>query len=505
MAYELQDLINMYNSGMSYDNIAKTIGKSNKLISKLLKGHITPRLSIRKKVIHEQIMWETIDDRNKLIIELYTTKSCGSYIISKILNVDKKTVLRVLKINNISRNKQIGYLNKVEINKLYNEDKLSISEIANVLNVSSEAIRYHIDKPRDNADALSCIPIDLQPEILRLVKEEKLSSYKIAEKYGYQYQSVQKFLKRHKLSPGLYTKEWKEAVQRGIITNQSSLEKQVAKILNDNNINYEDQFSIEEFRYDFKIAGLPILIEVQGSYWHTKRQRIQRDEYKRKLAISKGYKLLIIWDYELSKPNNIISRIINAISPVNFDFSQCNIKIDDWTSVINTLEDYHYQGRGRAGITITANYNNIITAVAVFSTCTRQETVSKQNCSFDEILELNRMVIVPAYQSRNFATWFLSRAIKLLKSVKQVKKLIAFSDPTFGHDGTIYRANNWKFDGYTSPSYWYYHRRQNKIIHKKTIWNAAKKNNISEDIYAKSKNLLKVNGQKKLRFIMELV
>lgn len=141
----------------------------------------------------------------------------------------------------------------------------------------------------------------------------------------------------------------------------------------------------------------------------------------------------------------------------------------------------------------------------MFSKPTRQETAIKQNIAYNEIYELTRFVIDPQYQTRNFASWILSRVIKSFKrDFQNVKMLISFADPTFGHSGTIYKSSNWLYDGQTDPSYWYYHRRKNKIHHKKSIWNAAKMLNISEQEYANKKHLIKVLGHPKLRYILRL-
>lgn len=499
----IKDLIEMYNSGLSYEEIAVKIGMSKKWVINKLRGNVISRPAKRHQKAYEVIKWETKAERDELILALYRSGD-GSITISHKLHITKKTALKVLNQHGvIDKSRTSLKLSPSEINRLYSIG-LSSSEIASQLGCSNGAVLHHIKNPRKSAEALYKIPKDIQEQILKLYTIDKLSSYQIAEKFGYTYQRVQNFLRRQKVSIGSLTPAWKAAVQRGIKSGGSSLEKAVEQILLKLEIDYQAQYELDEFRYDFGISDGNILIEVQGSYWHNLKARISRDTYKRKLAAKHGKKLLIIWDHELSKPEVIECRILNAIKPVVVDFKQFNIKIAEWPDAKNLLMRFHYQGCGRAGLSIGAYDNDKLTAVATFCRPMRQETATKQNIAYSDILELARLVINPSYQSRNFASWFLSRAVKLLAKNNECKMLIAFADPTFGHVGIIYKSSNWKYDGTTSASYWYYHRRQNTIIHKKTVWNAAKRAGLSEDAYAKTKNYLKVHGQPKMRYILDI-
>jgi len=51
---------------------------------------------------------------------------------------------------------------------------------------------------------------------------------------------------------------------------------------------------------------------------------------------------------------------------------------------------------------------------------------------------------------KNAETWFMARAIKLVKKIHpEVDLLVSYSDTSAGHTGTIYRAGNWIPDGHT--------------------------------------------------------
>jgi len=93
-------------------------------------------------------------------------------------------------------------------------------------------------------------------------------------------------------------------------------EQAVAKILKKLHIQFKQTFSIPygESRkvYDFYLSKYNMLIEVDGTYWHAKRVRRKdmskvqlhnrdNDKIKNRLAKSQGYKLIRIWEDEISE------------------------------------------------------------------------------------------------------------------------------------------------------------------------------------------------------------
>lgn len=147
----------------------------------------------------------------------------------------------------------------------------------------------------------------------------------------------------------------------------------------------------------------------------------------------------------------------------------------------------------------------MLIAVCIYSQVVRQETASLQSCNSNEILELSRFCIHPSYQKKNFATWFISKTQKSLKDkFPKIKKLVSFSDETYGHVGTIYKAGNWRHDGIVKSDYWYVDQ-DNYVIHKKTLWNHAKRMNMTESQYCEKHGYKKIWGKEKHRFIYEFV
>ena len=134
----------------------------------------------------------------------------------------------------------------------------------------------------------------------------------------------------------------------------------------------------------------------------------------------------------------------------------------------------------------------------------RQETAIKQGFEYKEILELSRLAINPKYQIKNLASNIIAKSIKyIINSNKNIKCLVSFTDTTFNHIGTVYKASNWKFDGEVNPDYWYIDI-DGYVCHKKTLWDKAKKMSMTENEYQTKYNYKKVYGKKKFRFIYKL-
>jgi hypothetical protein len=258
-------------------------------------------------------------------------------------------------------------------------------------------------------------------------------------------------------------------------------------------------------------GGKKLYIECHGEYWHGPTREAKD---RAKATFLKTYvpeaELLVLWEFEFRSPERIrqiIQEKLGVVSQqlVRFAFDEMVISESDVTDDIKALfAKYHYLANiGRFGsIRYVARLNGELAACVVFSHPTRQESRTRLGLRAGELFELTRFCIHPKFQARNFATWFMARVMKQLWQAKpDIKKILTFVDTTHGHIGTIYRAGNWQFDGEVKPDYWYVDANH-CWYHKKTVWDHAVKFGASERDYAAAHNLRRINGQKKLRFIM---
>lgn len=105
----------------------------------------------------------------------------------------------------------------------------------------------------------------------------------------------------------------------------NKLEKFVSEILDKNNIPYHFQYFIKTKdglckSYDFKIKNYPLLLEIDGDYWHggpgVKTHFFKLNEVKKndilkdKIAIKEGFSLIRIWESDIYKqPEIVIQKI----------------------------------------------------------------------------------------------------------------------------------------------------------------------------------------------------
>lgn len=66
----------------------------------------------------------------------------------------------------------------------------------------------------------------------------------------------------------------------------------------------------------------------------------------------------------------------------------------------------------------------------------------------DKCLELRRLCLIDE-TPKNAESYFVSRTIKWLKKNTEWKFIISYADPEQGHEGVIYRAANFKYEGVT--------------------------------------------------------
>lgn len=93
---------------------------------------------------------------------------------------------------------------------------------------------------------------------------------------------------------------------------------------------------------------------------------------------------------------------------------------------------------------------------------------------FEEVLELTRLWIADGY-GKNLESYVIAQSFRWLKEHKpEVKALISFADPSYGHAGVIYQATNWLYQGcgeLTVAQYDVRLKPQGKWIHNKSMSN----------------------------------
>lgn len=90
--------------------------------------------------------------------------------------------------------------------------------------------------------------------------------------------------------------------------------------------------------------------------------------------------------------------------------------------------------------------------------------------NFSRLLTLSRLAIDPQVP-RNGATFLLSRSVKFIVKEKKWEALVTYADEWQNHEGKIYAALGWEYQGKTKPSPVYVCEVTGKVRGKKSTRN----------------------------------
>lgn len=285
-----------------------------------------------------------------------------------------------------------------------------------------------------------------------------------------------------------------KASQKALETKVSSLNQKVFQILSELGVDYQSEYKLGPYSFDVFLSSQKILIEIQGEYWHALPKNALRDRQKATF-ISRYYpdlRLKYVMEIEFSNMEALRSKICSVIDHkidlLDFNFRDIEIKKIDFTIANNFLEIWHYLHGARPGLSFGAYLSGELIAVCNFSRLRNYK---------QESIELSRFCIHPRRHKRNFASYVITRCVKMLPI--EFKEVIAFADLTHDHNGCIYKAMNWELIANIKPDYWYI-TEDGWVYHKRTIYERAIKMGLKESEYVQKHNLTKCHGKEKLKY-----
>ena len=108
--------------------------------------------------------------------------------------------------------------------------------------------------------------------------------------------------------------EWWEAWRKGMsLLNRgtSKLEERFSDLLNKKGIDHKRHVQIGPYEVDILI-GKRLVIELNGDYWHSLPEAIERDKKRNEWIRSLGYRVLVIWESEFyDDPSYCIRKVQN--------------------------------------------------------------------------------------------------------------------------------------------------------------------------------------------------
>ena len=147
---------------------------------------------------------------------------------------------------------------------------------------------------------------------------------------------------------------------------------------------------------------------------------------------------------------------------MKLDKKQADIRLCDFKDIRYIFEDYHYK-KGAMGGGISVCFAMFINGELVGGSVLGKPRHEKK---YKNCIDIRRMACLDEAPC-NSESWFLSQIIKWCASNTDYNYVLSYSDKTVGHNGTIYKAANFKNIGLTTPTK--YIEWKNKIYHPRSI------------------------------------
>lgn len=294
--FEKEEIVNLLKAGYSLSEIAKEKNekyhklyywckRNNITISRASNGKSKSTLFARRK--NRKIS----NSDYEMIIDMYINRNLSGNEIAKILNVSAATFSASLRREGFAVKLKSGEFNRKEplhskntLESLYRDMKLSTYEICKLLNYPHhgavvEDMKYYNIPRRNYKDAGNNL-YDKHPE-----KKE------------------------------LHRKQFYEGITGPKNVDITSIEKRFMEWAEARGIKYKLQFQIRKnwHRYDFLIEGTKVIVEMDGDFWHSLPEHVQRDKKYDDIAKKYGYNVVRIKESELMKNCNVFDEKLNAL------------------------------------------------------------------------------------------------------------------------------------------------------------------------------------------------
>lgn len=142
----------------------------------------------------------------------------------------------------------------------------------------------------------------------------------------------------------------------------------------------------------------------------------------------------------------------------------CNRK-----EVKNFIETWHYSKNING---LKSNYcfklmdKDTMIGAMIYGQIAMANVWKKYVNSEDQLIELRRLCCIDD-TPKNTESYFIGYTLRWLQKNTEIKKVISYADETYNHQGTIYKASNFKHIGMTNKGKVIVYN--NKLYHDKTI------------------------------------
>ena len=129
------------------------------------------------------------------------------------------------------------------------------------------------------------------------------------------------------------------------------------------------------------------------------------------------------------------------------DKSKCKIMRCEYSHITNIFNDFHYKGSkigGGISVCFALVINGEINGGAVLGK-------PRHEGKYPNCIDIRRMACLDK-SPQNSESYFIGQIIRWVKCNTEYEHVLSYSDKTVGHNGTIYKASNFRQIGETSPT-----------------------------------------------------
>jgi hypothetical protein len=131
-----------------------------------------------------------------------------------------------------------------------------------------------------------------------------------------------------------------------------------------------------------------------------------------------------------------------------FQFSLCERK-----HIESFIEEWHYSHNVNGlmhDYCFKVDIDDVLVGAMIYGSIAMAGVWEKYAEQPQDLIELRRLCCVDL-TPKNLESRFIAYTLRWLRKHTQIKTVISYSDLEYGHEGTIYKASNFKYGGQTSP------------------------------------------------------
>ena len=258
-------------------------------------------------------------------------------------------------------------------------------------------------------------------------------------------------------------------IQKKCAKHDTGIERFIQTILDENDVQYirEDYTIIPDARVDFYMPLNNVIVEVNGTYWHSdKCKHPQHHLLRNAKAANVECNMITIWEDQINRIPQIVESVVLSklgIYKRRIGARKCRIVKIDGKIANNFLDNNHIQGRTSSKIKLGAYVGDELVGVMTFIQ-SRGCQGSKQQ--MDGQWELNRFCTLLNTQ----VIGLTSKMLRYFINHYQPTSIISFSHNDIS-DGNVYSKLG--FTKVSKPCTSYYYIKANKRYHRSNFTRAG--------------------------------